>query len=122
MLWKRVLLGVVGLVFLVVVFAFGVLIGAIVGEMGDRNRRFMFEERAIAPVLDADPAYARVEISQLSYDGSAYLSGEVPTRQDFERLGGVMADLFGSVRQIDPLAGVSVRDEKSATEAGRIDP
>lgn len=111
MIWKRILLGVVGMVFLMVVFAFGVLIGGIVGEEGDRERRFVFEERAIAPVLAADPAFSRVEVRRVSLDGSAYLAGEVSTAEDFKRLGGVMADLFGSAREVEPLAGVSVRDE-----------
>jgi hypothetical protein len=95
----------------------GGLLGAIAGESGAKQRRFAYERKVIAPMLRSDPAFTQLEIVMYTGDGSAYLTGEVATEADRERLRTVMTDLLGSAREVEPLAGVcTVGEPSDATE------
>jgi hypothetical protein len=72
---------------------------------------FEREERAIREVLNSDPAFSRVEVTE-SMDGEAHLRGEVETEADKERLRAAMIKAFGERRGTEFAGSVQVRTPK----------
>jgi hypothetical protein len=107
---KRILLATVFLAILAAASFAGFLLGLIGGESGARDRRFSREGELLRPVLKGDPAFARLEVSMYSGDGSAYLSGQVETNEQYDRLRSEIHRLFGKTRDLDRLCGVSTQD------------
>lgn len=85
----------------------GMALGLLLGEQGAYHRRSLEERAAVAPLLAGDPAFAGVELHDRS-DGGVWLSGEVPTAEDLDRLRAGVARAVGERRARDAV-GVSVR-------------
>ena len=64
----------------------GGLFGALVGELGVKQRRFAYEKKAVVSILASNPPFLQLEIWMYTGDGSAYLAGEVASKADYERL------------------------------------
>ncbi|MFZ5830145.1 MAG: hypothetical protein ACOY3P_08655, partial [Planctomycetota bacterium] len=88
----------------------GVMLGQLRGAAGAYHRRFLEEQRAIAPLLASDPAFAGVELREHSA-GGVYLIGEVPTAADLGRLRAGLVQAVGEERTQAAIAGVSVNVE-----------
>ena len=111
---KRLLI-VGGLVFShATMFFAGRIVGEAIGSWGVLDRRFEHERTLIEPVLDADPAFSSVEVAMSSYDGSAYLSGEVRGPPDLDSLRSEMLRIFGESRINDLIYAVSIRGDTSS--------
>lgn len=110
--WRGYVLFVV--LFLALVGSFGVglavgwLAGALMGESGAYHRRYLEEKKALDAILRADPAFASVQIHEYS-DGGAYLTGEVPTEADKERLDRLVVEALGKPRGTRAARDVSVK-------------
>jgi hypothetical protein len=109
-MWKR--LAIVGLLVIshVVVFFAGRLVGMEIGDLRVKQRRFEAERRLIEPVLASDPAFSAVEAGMSSYDGAAYLSGQVDDEAELDRLRSEMVRQFGRVKVDELIYAVSTDD------------
>jgi hypothetical protein len=86
----------------------GAVAGLLVGERGAYHRRYQEEQAAIAPVLAADPAFARVEVHERSA-GGVFLLGEVPNAVKRDQLQAEISRAVGERRARDAMTAVSVR-------------
>lgn len=102
-----ILLAAVLLAALAAAFFVGMLVGLIGGQFRERENRFSREEELLRPVLKGDPVFARLEVLMYTGDGSAYLSGQVETKEQYERLRSEVNRLFGKTGDIDRMCGVS---------------
>ena len=66
-------------------FGVGLLIGGLDSTRMLYHRQFLEEQRLLTFVLESDPAYAQITISEYS-GGGAYLSGKVQNENDYQRL------------------------------------
>lgn len=101
-----------------VVFAAGMLLGAVWGQYQERVNRFEKEQEVIARVLVSDPAWSKVSSGWDTGDGMAMLFGDVKTKDDHERLRSRMKDLFGETRIESLIGGVRWLDESVGEAAG----
>jgi hypothetical protein len=106
---RRILLVAVILVAFAVVFSAGTLLGLVVGAVRERDYRFSREREVMGSMLKGEPAFAGIQIKMNSSDGSAYLSGEVETKEQYERLRSNVKRLFGESGDIDRMYGVSTK-------------
>ena len=90
---------------LAVCTAAALLAGFLAGERQAYQRRYREERQEIAPLLTEDPAFANVRLEEYS-GGGAYLTGEVPTPADLERLRKAVARAVGDGRSRRITAGV----------------
>jgi hypothetical protein len=86
----------------------GFILGLLRGVGSAYHRQYLEEREALAPVLAGDPAFAGVEIREFS-GGGAYLSGEVPTAADLDRLRVKVEHAIGARRAREALTAVGVR-------------
>jgi hypothetical protein len=81
------------------------LVGGLVAESAASHRRFLEERDLMAPELAADPAWNGVTIRERS-DGGIWLSGQVATAADRDRLHMTVARVLGESRAKACLAGI----------------
>lgn len=87
----------------------GGFVGAVVGELSGYHRRYLDERDQILPKLMADPAWNAVTIHERS-NGGIWLSGEVATSADHDRLRALVTRQLGELRAKDSLLGVKIRE------------
>ena len=75
----------------------GIASGFIYGIRCVYHGWFLVEQQLIAPILAADPAFRRLTIHEFS-GGGAYISGDVPTSEDYDRLHSRLVQAIGSHR------------------------
>lgn len=120
-MWKRLFfLGVV-LALLTLTSIVGYCLGTVAGMQSERRYRFDFEKEQIAPILAANPAFAKVRPIMRPLTGELNLVGEVSTTTDLEHLRSKIVPLLGAARQLGPLLNVSVVEEKSQSNRRRGD-
>ncbi|MFO0927251.1 MAG: hypothetical protein U0736_09455 [Gemmataceae bacterium] len=85
----------------VLAYLFGLCSGVILGELrvsfSMHHQQYLEEHAAVAPLLASDPAYAKVKIHEYT-GGGLYLTGEVPTEADRDRLQAAIARAIGERR------------------------
>jgi hypothetical protein len=85
----------------------GLGVGLLAGERGAYHRRYLEEREAIVSVLAGEPAFAGVEVHELSA-GGAFLGGEVSSAEALDRLQACVTRAVGERRARDAVGGVSV--------------
>lgn len=95
---------------LLVVLGFGVgaFVGVNAGAASYMRYRNRVEEWGIRSALERDPSFGRLDVHYDS-NGDFYLTGDVPTREDFERLRSVLIRAAGEHRMRNSLSRVDVR-------------
>jgi hypothetical protein len=89
-------------------FSVGLFLGEIRGEGGARYRRYLEERAIVHAAIAGDPAFAGVTIERQS-SGGAYLSGEIATQAELQRLRSVVARVLGEPRADKMTNAVYVR-------------
>jgi hypothetical protein len=88
-------------------FVSGFLAGGLSRERAMQRQQYLDEQRAVAPLLKTDPAYARVAAVELSRGGIS-LQGSVPADEDLRRLHGEVINLFGRKRADDMVRPIEI--------------
>jgi len=91
-----------------VIFGSGFLLGWAFGNRGTYQMRYEEERDAVAPLINADPAFSGVQIHVRS-SGGIYLSGEVPSKADLDRFTSQVTWVLGEPRARIALIGVSAQ-------------
>ena len=89
-------------------FCIGLFLGDLRGEGGANYRRYVEERTVVHAEIAGDPAFAGVRIERLS-SGGAYLSGEIATQADLQRLRAAIARVLGEPRAEKMTYAVDVR-------------
>jgi len=85
----------------------GFFSGGIWGQMDLYRRQYDEEKSVVEPILAGDAAYRELEIEQKS-DGGIWLSGSVPTQEDYDRLAAALQIELGRGRTEEIMRGVDV--------------
>lgn len=117
--WQRIVgyLGWISLasVCLVMSCGVGVVVGLLMGEGRSYHRQFLEEQELCAPIIAADPAFARISIHKRS-NGGVYLLGEVTSNEEFERLNQQMSNALGENRGRSVMYAVTVKNQSKITQ------
>src|SRR5581483_12178343 len=105
---KRILMITASVIALVLCFSCGLFAGLLRGESDASHRRFLEEQKAIAPLLAGDPAFSDVQLHEYSA-GGVWLGGRVPTAEDLARLRAGIIRAIGEGRAKEAVAGVRVK-------------
>jgi hypothetical protein len=89
-------------------FTSGFIFGIFRGEGGAYYRQYEDENEAVTPILASDPAFGMITANQHSA-GGVYLSGEVSTREDLDRLRNAIVLAVGKHRAEELMRGVTVK-------------
>lgn len=92
---------------LAVSFGIGWVVGDLQGEASAYHRRFLADRAILEPIIAADPAYAGVEVMEMSI-GAGHLYGRVGSDGALDRLRGEVARVLGESRVEDIMYGVSI--------------
>jgi hypothetical protein len=86
----------------------GLLIGGVAADRNLYHKRYLEERGAFAPLIESDPAFKAVTISERS-DGGIWVSGSVPTDADKKRLHELLTRSIGTSHGSATLENVDVR-------------
>lgn len=100
-----------GIVFLTIAIGIGIA----AKERWIYHRSYLLERRIMAPLLQQDPSFANLEISEVS-SGGINLSGTVPTAVDKQRLGDLISKNLGEHRREDLLRLIDIPSDPESKQ------
>lgn len=99
-----------------VFLAIAAVIGIVAKERWTYHQRYLYESRIVAPILQQDPSFANLEISEVS-NGGINLSGTVPTAVDKQRLGDLISKNLGEHRREDLLRLIDITSDPESSKS-----